>query len=583
MRLLRVSVYWKIMAIFVGAMILLYAFSIIIYERNVSYLKKQQTESVSMLEQKYLEQIEQNIMKVKELTFASTFKQDWFLLSTKRGVINNYDTLQLVLYAQERLQAIKNSSILISDVRAHLALWGRTISSESGIMDLQTEEFEKIRMPQDASGAQFVYYNDGIYLSSTYQYKYPVNYDIVLKLNMKELDSSLESLNIFNKSYTFLVRRDNGQVLAASNSDKAFFNDLRLPDLRNNRSGSSTMNIGSEKYMCVYNTSDFLGFTVVNMLPANELYKPLNIYYLMIWLFSIVVLLIMVIYIYYTYKAVGKPMHILIDAFKRMENGDFSVRLERNARDDFAYLYNSFDSMAQNIQHLVGEVYEKEILVQRANLKQLQSQINPHFLYNSFYILHRMIKLGDNENAELFSAYLGKYFKYITRNAMDEVPVSLEVEHAMIYSGIMSMRLGDGVVKVEFDKIPERFSEVMAPRMLLQPLLENAFEHGIKDLPKEALIKVYFREDGNDLLIFIEDNGKGMPHEDLLKINEQMGNLHVNSEITGVLNIHRRLQLMYGEGYGLTINAGEFEGTQIILRLGQVRRAADDFQDTSGR
>lgn len=570
MKFIKVSVFRRIMVVFIFAMILLYAFSIILYVRSVNSLKNRLTESIYITENIYIKSMEQDIMFLNKQKFLSTMKQDWSLLSTKRGYINNYDTLQVVLYAQERLQAIRNSSLYIDDVSAHFPSWGRTLSAKSGLMDFKTDEFNNVRMPLAAEGAQFVYYDDGIYLTSAYKYKYPVTFSIVLKLDMQEIALSLSKLNILNKSYSMLVKSDTGKLLAIS-SDKVPSKALEVINKLNEVHGNFNLNIDDTKYICVYDSSKYLGFTVVNLMPATELYKSLSIYYVLIWLFSAVVILTIVIYIYYIHKTIGKPMHVLINAFKQMEKGNFGVRVKSNINSDFDMLYDSFNHMTEHIQHLIDEVYEKEILVQGANLKQLQTQINPHFLYNSFYILHRMIKLGDNENAELFSSYLGKYFKYITRNAMDEMPLSMEVEHARAYADIMAIRLGD-IVSIEFDKIPEKFTNLKVPRLMLQPLLENAFEHGIKGVLREGLIQVHFNETNGDLIITIEDNGVGMAFEQLTKINEQLSNTTTNGEITGMLNIHRRLKLMYGEGYGLLISAGKLEGTRITLRLKNIRR-----------
>lgn len=571
MKLLKMSVYRRVMAAFIAAIILLYAFSIIMYQRSISSIKKQLVESIEKSESNYFDIIEQNVEKVKELTFASALKQDWSLLSTKRGYINDYDTLQVVLYAQERLQAIRNSSFVVEDAKANFASWGRTISAESGLIDLKTDEFNNVRMPLDAAGAQFIYFNDGLYLTNTYQYTNPVAFSIVIKLSLQKITLSLSNLNVLNGSNTMLLRSDTGKILAASNVNKLFDNALNMTNRLKGESGNFTLNINGTKYICIYDSSKYLGLTVVNITPVSELYKSLTLYYSFIWLFSCIVILIIVIYIYYTYKSIGKPMNVLIKAFKHMGQGNFDVRVKNDENDDFAYLYDSFDHMAANIKNLINEIYEKEILVQRANLKQLQTQINPHFLYNSFYILHRMIKLGDNENAESFSAYLGKYFKYITRNASDEVPLSMEVDHAKNYADIMSIRVGN-VVRIEFGKIPENYTELIVPRLILQPIIENAFEHGIKGLLNEGFIQINFTEENEDLIITVEDNGVGMSYEDLMKINELLSNSQTNGEITGIINIHRRIKLMYGEGYGLSIASGDFEGTSITLRLKNIRR-----------
>ena len=163
--------------------------------------------------------------------------------------------------------------------------------------------------------------------------------------------------------------------------------------------------------------------------------------------------------------------------------------------------------MVKELKTLIEQSYKQKILVQRAEMKQLQSQINPHFLYNSFFILNTMARTEDYENIEKFTEQLGRYFQFITRSAADEVPLEKEVEHARVYTEIQAMRYSNRI-KAYFEELPEEFWGIVVPRLILQPIIENAFEHGLGMVKKNGILTVSFEKLQNGLHIIIENNGE---------------------------------------------------------------------------
>jgi two-component system sensor histidine kinase YesM len=529
------------------------------------------TQQAHSAEDKYIDDMEQDVARIKEATVKSFLKPDWYIVSLHRGLIQDYTFLQNVLRAQERVDAIRAISPVIYDVRAHFPVWGRTISSLKGLNGLDTDEFYAAMMPLDAVGAQFVYYEGEIYLTSAYRFETPDSFSIVIRLDKQEIGNTLKKLNSMEGAMTLLLRKDTGEILASSGAPYPAGPPVALPAMEQ-PSGAVTAEIGGRQYICVYRSSAYLGFTLVTLLPAADLYKPLEIYYVLMIIFTGIVLLTIASFIFYVYRVVGRPIKRLMRAFESMEKGDFGVRLVPDAQDEFAYLYTSFDHMAENTEHLISEVYEKGLLVERARLKHLQAQINPHFLYNSFYTLHRMIKIGDIENAEIFSAKLGKYFQYVTRDAEDAVALKTEAEHAGTYADIMSVRYG-GAVSIEAGSLPAGWENLRVPRLILQPLIENAFEHGMKQRTGKGIVRISFTADGDRLYISVDDNGNGMDEEELHALNARISDGQGISEITGLANIHRRVRLTFGEGSGIAVSQSELGGTRVTLTL---QRPAED-------
>ena len=240
-------------------------------------------------------------------------------------------------------------------------------------------------------------------------------------------------------------------------------------------------------------------------------------------------------------KLIFQPLKNVVEAFKAVENGNLDAVIKHKKYDEFRFLYQGFNKMIEKIKNLFEQIYQYKILAQRAEMKRLQSQINPHFLYNSFYILHRLAEMEDNEGISIFSHKLANYYQYITRDGEDEVILEKEVGYAKIYTEIQEIRFNKRI-KIEFGEVPDEFKNLRMPRMILQPIIENAFEHGLRNKVSNGLIRIDFEHIYGGIAIYIEDNGEGLEDEDIEKLVKSLDNVESIEEITAILNIHRRLQ-----------------------------------------
>ena len=213
---------------------------------------------------------------------------------------------------------------------------------------------------------------------------------------------------------------------------------------------------------------------------------------------------------------------------------------------------------------LIEQVYKQRILTQKAELKQLQSQINPHFLYNSFFILNTMTRLGDYDQVERFANQLGEYFQFVTRNHSDEVPLAREVQHAKVYAEIQGMRFANRV-EVAFGELPDNTGYVMVPRLILQPLIENAFEHGLEGKASGGQLDVRFEKEDKVIRMIVEDNGELIDDEEIERINDRLEMEDV--EMTAVINIHHRIRLKFGPGSGLSLVRSESGGVRATITI----------------
>lgn len=246
------------------------------------------------------------------------------------------------------------------------------------------------------------------------------------------------------------------------------------------------------------------------------------------------------------------------------------------SRDEVGMLTVKFNSMAENINDLFNSVYREKLLKQKAEYrtlqfeyKALQAQMNPHFLYNTLESIHSMAKIkGENEIGELIYL-LGKLLRESIRKKGDQIALREELEFIGNYLSIHKMIYGDRI-EVEY-MLNESLVGCQVPKFILQPLIENAIVHGIEEKPGKALIRIASYEAEGDLLLEVIDNGIGMDEETVGRLldpvwyESQTGtNKHTN---VGVMSVHKRIRILYGDRYGLVIQSKTGEGTTVCIRL----------------
>ena len=212
---------------------------------------------------------------------------------------------------------------------------------------------------------------------------------------------------------------------------------------------------------------------------------------------------------------------------------------------------------------IIDVTVEQESLARTARMQQLETQINPHFLYNSFHLLNSILHQGDIDTAIEYSALIGKYYRYITRSDGCETLLSHEIEHAGVYAQIQSRRY-DGRIVVELPDAPS-MKDVYVPRMIIQPILENAFEHGVDNMIDGGVVHLSYTFAQSNLCIVVEDSGNGLSDEQSAHLIGAM--MEPNPNATGIINIGRRLMLKYGADYIPEFERSDLGGLKVTIRI----------------
>ena len=272
-----------------------------------------------------------------------------------------------------------------------------------------------------------------------------------------------------------------------------------------------------------------------------------------------------------------------------VQGGDFEVRFFYPYQDEVGSLARSFNCMLDEIERLVKKqdetiqelkrerdfVAEVQKQKRKAELKALQAQINPHFLYNTLNAITWQAADKGEEEISILSSSLGRFFRISLSKGEEVISLREEIEHVTSYLEIQSIRYGE---KLNYDvEVDSSLMEYKVLKLILQPLAENSIYHGIKEKAQAGWIHIRAQlihiDEGNDRLqISVWDNGLGIACDMLKKINYSLANGETNSaDGYGIFNVNERIRLYYGEQYGLLYESEEGEWTKAILTLPAVK------------
>jgi len=289
---------------------------------------------------------------------------------------------------------------------------------------------------------------------------------------------------------------------------------------------------------------------------------------------SVVLLLIVplsLLFALFVSRSATKRIESLIGNMEKVVGGDFTVRLNPKNRDEIGRLTESFNIMISEIGQLIEEKYRLGKEVKHLELKALQAQINPHFLYNTLDLINWMsVRYGARDISTLVGA-LSKFYKLSLSKGEDTVTVREEIEHARTYVQIQNMRYEDSIGLVV--EVPDAVLECDILKLIVQPLVENAIFHGIMLKPEErGIIHIRGELAGPDLLLLVEDDGVGMQEPVASRLPGALPSREYHGY--GVRNIHERIQLNYGTEYGLSFRSEPGKGTTAMIKVPAARRTA---------
>ncbi|MNN03673.1 Sensor histidine kinase YpdA [compost metagenome] len=367
--------------------------------------------------------------------------------------------------------------------------------------------------------------------------------------------------------YVYLVDGNDRKV--ASN----FVGSMDLTALLNNQ--EKNVLIGGTEYIEVKQKSEITGWTLIFFTPVSYVTSGISALRTAVFVSGAIGALLFLIMSFMLSTMITRPIFKLIKAMRGARFGVLKRSPMISNTMEINELNNTYNQMVDNMNELIKVVYEKELMQSRTELKALQAQINPHFLFNTLEAFYWSLEeKGEEELASLVIAMSGLFRYIISNQSQDEwVTIQDELEHVERYLQIMGMRLGD---RLTWDIQAEPFGHVKIPKLLIQPLVENAILHGVENKTGSGTILVSVKESHREghIKVSVQDNGPGMDEETLRSLISAMdGGPAVPSKGTGVglLNVQRRLKLYFNEaqdrGYGLVVSSKIGEGTSVNFEI----------------
>ena len=261
-------------------------------------------------------------------------------------------------------------------------------------------------------------------------------------------------------------------------------------------------------------------------------------------------------------RVLSRPIHDLISAMEAFEkNADNFVYEPVSGVREVQDLSSSFAHLVRKIQQLMATVRAEEVNLRKTELRALQAQINPHFLYNTLDSISWMCEQGKNKDAVVMVNALAQLFRISISKGHELIPIRSEVQHAKSYLQIQSVRYKDQF-SYRFE-VDESCLDYLCNKITLQPIIENAIYHGINGLVDEGEIIIRIESRGDDILATVEDNGVGMEPEQIEAIFRRSD---TKSGI-GIKNVNDRLKIWFGDAYGITIESEPDCGTRVMVRM----------------
>ncbi len=265
-----------------------------------------------------------------------------------------------------------------------------------------------------------------------------------------------------------------------------------------------------------------------------------------------------------------RPLKSLNEATVRMSDGDFSARAEVQSNDEFMELADSFNYMAENMEGMLNEIREDQQKMRKADLRLLQEQINPHFLYNTLDTIVWLIEANESDQAVNMVVTLSNFFRIVLSKGKEFISVAEEEQHIRSYLEIQEMRYHD---IMEYDiQIDRVLYDYQIPKLTLQPIVENALYHGLKVKRAKGFIHILGELDGDCMRLIVRDNGVGMEEDELKELREEISRPCKETERGfGLANVNERIRMYYGNEYGMTIESTKGKGTEVEIVIPAIR------------
>ena len=377
-------------------------------------------------------------------------------------------------------------------------------------------------------------------------------------------------LNLFTNDLPFnrqviSIYDSTGELIMSTNKD--FMLSLNSFDI-NYKNTDPLINYIDDgiKYVNCKNYIPESNWILTNTIPKSEAFRVNSLYLILFSInLSFFLILSIILYIFFI-RRIFNPIKSLV---VNMESNNLEKNLKStityNRDDEIGSLINSYNEMKIRINDLININYKNQIEQKELELRQLQNQINPHFIYNTLESIHMMAEINDDLETSVMAEYFGAIIRYSMNRKINTVTLNKELEIINNYIYLQKIRF-DQLFTIE-NLVPDELLDCEIIKMIIQPLIENSIYHGLSECSGDGKIIIQGQKIDNNLLLSISDNGIGMDELTRDSLNDYINDKNNNFKGIALRNINRRLKLNYGDNYGLEIFSLKGKGTSMVLTL----------------
>lgn len=551
--------------------------AVLSYNKSSELMEKQTINSTRQAFEQANNFISYKLNNVKDVSSLIFMNKEIQSIISKSGIdytlgqqIDDYNRLMEILLSMQNSREVFNVRLYVNN---------NSIYSKSGNKILDAKDVEDEDWYKKA-----VESNGSITWRSTYVYDFK---DVRGKHNVISIARTINSedfsgrqlgvisVDILEDSIYKIVKQvdltTSGKVFLADEEGMIISSDGKEPlgknissekyysKVKGEKEGYSKFKLGKETSIVYYKQIENTNWRLVAIIPVNEILQSSDEVLRYMLAIMMVITIVAAIIAYLISGSITKRIRQLIKNMKKIEDNQWDVSIVVDSTDEIGVLQKNFKRMVENIKTLIEEKYQAEINKKSAELRALQAQINPHFLYNILDMICWMaMKYGADDIVYIVNS-LAKFFRLSLSGGRDIVTIRDEITHVKMYLDIQMKRFSnevEGIIEVDED-----IMDYTTVKLILQPIVENAILHGIKESEsKTGYVKITGKEE-NGLIIFkIEDNGLGMDKDTIEKLLSETENKGY-----GIKNVNERVKLYFGNEYGLSYESEPGKGTIVTI------------------